>query len=87
MTLKSDAKFKENPIFCFKSDKNLVDFDPSTQKSQKICTLVGTFRAKYITFELKKYRGRVYNLEFQGSAWNLKKKGTFCKVLPRIALK
>ena len=35
MTLKSDAKFEENLIFCFKNDKNLVNFDPSTQKSQK----------------------------------------------------
>ena len=35
MTLKSDAKFEENLIFCFKNDKNFVNFDPSTQKSQK----------------------------------------------------
>ena len=30
MTLKSDAKFEEKPIFCFKNDKNLVNFDLST---------------------------------------------------------
>ena len=35
MTLKDDAKFEEKPICCFKTDKNLVNFDPSTQKSQK----------------------------------------------------
>ena len=35
ITLKNDAKFGEKPIFCFKSDKNLANFDPSTQKSQK----------------------------------------------------
>ena len=35
MTLKVDAKFEEKPICCFKTDKNLVNFDPSTQKSQK----------------------------------------------------
>ena len=35
MILKSDAKFEEKPICCFKNDKNLVNFDPSTQKSQK----------------------------------------------------
>ena len=35
MTLKSDAKFEEKPIYCFKNDKNLGNFDPSTQKSQK----------------------------------------------------
>ena len=31
MTLKRDAKFEEK----FKNDKNLVNFDLSTQKSQK----------------------------------------------------
>ena len=31
MTLKSDVKFEEKPIFCFKNDKNLVNFDPSTK--------------------------------------------------------
>ena len=56
MTLKSDAKFQEKPICCFKNDKNLVNFDPSTQVS-KICTLIGPFRANYIMFGLKKYRG------------------------------
>ena len=35
MTLKTDAKFEEKLICCFKNDKNLVKLDPSTQKSQK----------------------------------------------------
>ena len=35
MTLKIDAKFEEKLIFCFKNDKNLVNFDPSTKKSKK----------------------------------------------------
>ena len=35
MTLKIDAKFEEKLICCFKNDKNLVNFDPSTQKSKK----------------------------------------------------
>ena len=35
MTLKIDAKPDEKLICCFKNDKNLVKFDPSTQKSQK----------------------------------------------------
>ena len=35
MTLKSDAKFEEKPICFLKNDKNLVNFNPSTQKSQK----------------------------------------------------
>ena len=34
MTLKSDVKFEGKPI-CFKNDKNLVNFDPSTQKPKK----------------------------------------------------
>ena len=28
------GKFEEKPICCFKNDKNLVNFDPSAQKSQ-----------------------------------------------------
>ena len=35
MTLKLNAKFKEKLICCFKNDKNLVNFDLSTQMSQK----------------------------------------------------
>ena len=35
MTLKIDAKFEEKLICCFKNDKDLVKFDPSTRKSQK----------------------------------------------------
>ena len=60
MTLKSDAKFEEKPICCFKNDKNLVNFDPSTQVS-KMCTLIGPFCSKYITFDLKKFRGVIFN--------------------------
>ena len=35
MILKIDAKFEEKPVCCFKIDKNLVNFDPSTIKSPK----------------------------------------------------
>ena len=36
MTRKNDAKFEEESTCCFKSDrKNLTNFEPSTQKSQK----------------------------------------------------
>ena len=35
MTLEIDAKFEEKLIYCFKNDKNLGNFDPSTPKSQK----------------------------------------------------
>ena len=35
MTLKIDAKFEKKLIYYFKNDKNLVNFHPSTRKSQK----------------------------------------------------
>ena len=31
-------KFEAKPVCCFKNDKNLLNFDPSTQKSKK-CAL------------------------------------------------
>ena len=34
MTLKSDTKFEEEMICCFKNDKSLVNFDLSTRNSQ-----------------------------------------------------
>ena len=36
--------------------RNLASLDP-TLKSLKICTLMGSFRPKYVMFELKMYRG------------------------------
>ena len=57
MILKIGAKFEEKPNCCFKNDKNLVNFDPSTQKLKNNWTLICPFRANYITFYLKKYRG------------------------------
>ena len=35
MSLKIDAKFEEKLICYLKNDKNLVKFDPNTQKSTK----------------------------------------------------
>ena len=29
------CKSKEKPIFCFKNNSNLVNFDPSTKKSKR----------------------------------------------------
>ena len=60
MILKSDAKFEEKPISCFKNDQNLVNFDQSTLVS-KTCTLICPFCAKYKTFDHKKYRGVIFN--------------------------
>ena len=36
MIPKSSAKFEEKLAFCFKNDKNLVNFDMSTKKSNKV---------------------------------------------------
>ena len=52
MILESHAKFEEKLICCFKNDRNLVNFDLSTQVS-KICTVICPFCAKYITFDQK----------------------------------
>ena len=35
MIAKSGAKFEDKLIFCFKNDKNLAKFYPSTKKSKK----------------------------------------------------
>ena len=59
MTLKFDAKFEEKLICCFKNDRILVNFDLSTwsrKKCKKICTFIGSYCAKYLMFDLKKYR-------------------------------
>ena len=69
MILKSDAKFEEKPICCFKNDKNLVNFDLSTQFS-KICSVICPFHAKYITFGQKKYKEVIFNdTEESGKIW------------------
>ena len=60
MTLKTDAKFKEKLACGFKYDmKNLVNFHPTTQKSE-IFFSMGYFCPKYIRFELQKYRGVIF---------------------------
>ena len=39
MTLKIDAKFEEKLVCYLKNAKNLVKFDPSTQKFTKLVSL------------------------------------------------
>ena len=58
-SLKSDAKLEEK-LICFKNDKHLVNFDPSTQEVSKICTLIGSYCGKYLMFDLKLYRGVIF---------------------------
>ena len=36
MIAKSDAKFEEKLIFCFKNDKNLANLDQSTKNLKKL---------------------------------------------------
>ena len=60
MKLKIDAKFEEKLIFCFKNGKNLVNFDLSTQNSQN-CYFDWFLFAKYIMFDLKRFRGVMFH--------------------------
>ena len=60
MHYESGAKFEEKPFFCFKNDKNLVNFDLSTKKSKKKRTLIGPFCAKCSAFDLKKNNGAYF---------------------------
>ena len=76
MTLKSDAKFEEkltlsskNMIlksgtnfedFLFQKWQKFGEFSSEHLKIKKNCTLIGPFCAKYITFDLKKYRGYIF---------------------------
>ena len=55
MTLKSDTKFGERLISCFKNDANLVNFGLSTQNSHNFHFDLFLL-CKVITFDLKKYR-------------------------------
>ena len=55
MTLKDDAKFEEKLICCFKNNKNLVNFDLSTEVG-KIFTLISPFNVWP-----KKYRGVIFH--------------------------
>ena len=61
MTLKSDAKIEEKLICRFKNDNNLVNFDLSTQKVSNICTMIGSYCAKCLMVDLKKYRGFIFH--------------------------
>ena len=53
MKPKSGTKFEEKLIFCFKNDKNLVNFDPRL-KSLKNLHFGWFLCAKYTIFDLKK---------------------------------
>ena len=64
--IKNDAKFEGKLTSHFKIDiRNLTNFDPNTQIS-KIFSLVGSFWAKYILFELKRYKGVIFHETEEG---------------------
>ena len=57
MKLKRDTKFGEKSTYRFKIDKKFDKFWLDHSRVSKIFTLMDLFWAKYILFELKKYRG------------------------------
>ena len=66
MKLKRDTKLGEELTCCFKIGKrNFTNFNLSTQVS-KIFTLIGSFWANYVLFELKKYRGVIFHETEEG---------------------
>ena len=55
MTMKNDAKFEEELTYQFKIDmRNLTNFDPSTQKSQKFAHFNGLLWTKVYNVGAKK---------------------------------
>ena len=67
MQLRSDTKFGKESICCFKiSERNLTNFDLSTQKVSNIFILMGSFWTKYILLELKKYREIIFHETEEG---------------------
>ena len=62
-----DAKFGEESTSRLKIGiSNLTNFDRSTWKFSKIFILMGYFSVKYILFELKKYRGIIFDETEEG---------------------
>ena len=67
MKLKRNTKFGEVSTHHFKIGKrNMRKFDPNTRKSKKNFILMGSFWAKYMLFELKRYRGTIFHETEEG---------------------
>ena len=60
MMLKIDAKFEKNDLL-FQKWQEFSEFWSEHSKVSKICTLIGRFCAKYMAFDLKKYRGVTFH--------------------------
>ena len=61
MTIKNDVKFEEEYWSVQNWHEEFDKFWPEQLKISKICTLTGCFWPKYIMFELKKYRGVMFD--------------------------
>ena len=60
MILKSDAKIWRKTDL-FQKWQEFGEFRSKHSKVSKICTLISPFRANYIAFDLKKYRGVIFH--------------------------
>ena len=61
MTLKIDAKFEDKLIFFFKKWQEFGEIWPEHSQVSKACTLICSYCAKYLMFELKKYREVIFH--------------------------
>ena len=62
MRMKSDAKFEEKLTCGLENDmSNMENFHQEHQKNLKIGTLMGSFYGKQKMYELKIYRGIIYD--------------------------
>ena len=60
MTLMIDAKFEKKTDLLFQKWQEFGEFSPEHSKVSKICFFIGSSCAKYLMFDLKKYRGVVF---------------------------
>ena len=62
MTPKNDTKFEKELTCCFKIDmRNLINFDPSTQKSQNLNFVGFLFTRVYNIWAKKEYRKVIFS--------------------------
>ena len=61
MTQKSDAKFEKKNDLLFQKWEEFGEFWPEHSKASTTFTLIGSLCAKYIMFDLKKYRGVIFH--------------------------
>ena len=69
-------KFEEKLSCGLKNDKEFGKFSPEHSKISIICTLMGYYWPKYITFKLRKYRGVI--LDSIQDWYNVWRKNDLC---------